>query len=133
MLIKYAYPNIWDSVFDILIEYSQSDVFHLKLLFCVFEQLNDEVIDREAYTTNEDVVYANKVKDGMRKGDLSKIVYLCKQVLDSYTQFEKEIGIGAIDTIADLIEWGDLALFEPLLEIITKLLDEKNYHQEALY
>lgn len=136
LLIRNAYPQQWKSVFDqlvSLVQESDKSMDFLKFTFGVLEQINDELIEREAGTTQEDLYAANKVKDGMRLGDVEKIVNLCKTVLDNYTQLDKEIVVGAIDTLADLIDWNDLALFESSFEVITQLLDVKDYQQNALY
>jgi hypothetical protein len=105
----------------------------LKFVFAVLEQLNDSIIEREANTTNEDLEVSTRIKDAMRTGDVLRIVNLCKTVLDNYTQCDKDIVIGAIDTLADLIDWNSLDLFESSFEVITQLLDVKEYQQNALY
>lgn len=133
LLVKQGYPHRWNSVFEQLIKGAKDSLDVLKLTFAILEQINDEVIEREACTTNEDIAVANRVKDGLREGDVVNIVELSKTVLDNYTQVDTEIVTGAIDTMADLIDWNDLSLFESSLEVITQLLDVKEYQQNALY
>lgn len=69
----------------------------------------------------------------MREGDVNKVVQICQTVLDNYTQLDKTIVIGAIDTLADLIDWNELSIFEPTFNVITTLLEVKDYQQNALY
>jgi hypothetical protein len=99
----------------------------------VLEQVNDTIVEREAGTTNEEIAVANRVKEGMRKMDVARIVEMCKTVLDNYSQWDKDIVVGAIDTLADLIDWNELGLFENSFQNITQMLDEKEYQQNALY
>lgn len=69
----------------------------------------------------------------MREGDVNKVVQICQTVLDNYTQLDKTIVIGAIDTLADLIDWNELSIFESTFNVITTLLEVKDYQQNALY
>lgn len=58
MIVKKAYPHNWPNVFDQLVQVIQESDQSLPFLtftFSVLEQINDVVIEREAYTTNEDL------------------------------------------------------------------------------
>ena len=136
MIIKQTYPDPWESVFaDLinLIEESPENIWLVTFLFAVLEAINDEVIEREAYTTKGDLSIASRIKDGMRKSDSERISQICKTVLDNYSQLDKEMVIGAIDTVADLIDWNDLLVFENCFSNITKMLDNSDFQQNALY
>jgi hypothetical protein len=136
LIIKHSYPQKINTVIQQLIELvkqPENGLSFLKFTFSVLENINDDIIEQEAGTTHEDVTIANRVKDGMRLGDVKIIVDLCKTVLENYADLDKEIVIGAIDTMADLIDWNELALFESSFESVTKLLEIKKYQQHALY
>ena len=133
LLIKQSYPHIWKDIIQNLIELAEYDADMLKFTFIVFEQINDEIIDRDNHQSNEDNLIAGRVKDAMRERDVLLIVDLCKKVLDNYEQLDQKIVNMAIDTIADLIEWNDVAIFAPFLEIMDKMIDIKDYQQNALY
>lgn len=135
-IIKHSYPHQLNTFFDDLIglvKQSEDSLSFLKFTFWVLENINDDIIEREAWTKNEDIAIANRVKDGMRENDVKNIVGLCQTVLDNYESLDKVIVVGAIDTLADLIDWNELTLFESSFDKITKLLDSKEYQQNALY
>ncbi|CAI2381726.1 unnamed protein product [Moneuplotes crassus] len=136
MIIKMGYPDSWSNVFDqfdIMIKESEESLTFLKFLFSLMQQINDEIVERENYNTNEDLQMATRVKDAMRLGDVAKIVHLSQIVLEKADQLSKELVLGAVDTLADLIDWNELSLFEPSFGIVTSFLDNKDYQQNALY
>ena len=136
MIIKQTYPEQWNSVFTDLIKLIQEsgdNIWFVIFLFAVLEAINDEIIEREAYTTKGDISIANRIKDGMRREDTERISEICKTVLDNWDTLDKDMVIGAIDTVADLIDWNDLTIFENCYLNITKMLDSKDFQQNALY
>ncbi|CAI2380938.1 unnamed protein product [Moneuplotes crassus] len=136
MIIKLGYPDSCSNVFDQLetmVKESEESLSFLKFTFAVMKQINSEIVERESYTTNDDLQMATRVKDAMRLGDVTKIINLAQIVLEKFDQLPKELVIGAIDTLKDLIDWNDLALFEPAFEIITNFCENKDFQQSALY
>lgn len=135
LCVRNGYPtqfNIFEPLVTLVKESENSLVF-LKLLFSILEQINDEIIERESGTTQDDIVIANRIKDAMRDKDVPIIVDLCRTVLENHSQVDNQLVIGAIDTLADLIDWNTLSLFEPCFDPITQFLEMKEYQQNALY
>ena len=107
-LVKAAYPEIWPSAFTSLLDLAKTSEEFIPVIVQTLEYFNDDIVDesKKSEADPQFKVVATNVKDTMKTEDVPAIINFCKIILDNPENFSLPSITGAIDVIADLVDWN---------------------------
>ena len=95
----------------------------ISVIFKFFEYFNDDVVKIRSDSEQALIQRVRGIKNSMRSNDINRIVSFCQTVIENKEEFNVDAVAGAIDVIADLIDWNTVESFKSVMPLIEPLLE----------
>lgn len=126
---------MWPTAFTSLLELANSSEEFIPVIVQTLEYFNDDIVD-ESKRSEADPHFkavATNVKDTMKETDVPAIINFCKIILENPSNFCLSSITGAIDVIADFIDWNAQALFAEVMPILGNFMQKEETKLNTLF